>query len=51
LTLLRVGLQGSVQLQTLPSSGSDNKSDIEFSFSLDGAAGIKVDITSPYPDP
>jgi hypothetical protein len=41
LTLLRVGLQGSVQLQTLSSSGSGNKSDIEFSFSLDGAAGIK----------
>lgn len=51
LTLLRVGLQGSVQLQTLSSSDSGNKGDIEFSFSLDGAAGIKVDITSQYPDP
>ena len=42
LSLVRVGLQGSLQLRTPTPSVSANKSDIEFSFSLEGAAGIKV---------
>lgn len=40
LTLIRVGLQGSLQLQTPPPSRSANK-EIEFSFSLKETSGIK----------
>lgn len=47
LTLIRVGLQGSLQLRTPPPSRSANK-EIEFSFSLKETSGIKVTYLCGY---